>query len=74
MNRQKILLDPVLPTEEETKAIKLLDKMQGMAILPVPQASSKTLLPLLMYFLAIPTQNGTFLSLKLLAAQFIIAS
>ncbi|WP_377477557.1 MAG: excisionase family DNA-binding protein [Microcoleus anatoxicus] len=27
MNRQKILLDPVLPTEEETKAIKLLDKM-----------------------------------------------
>ncbi|XZO03154.1 MAG: helix-turn-helix domain-containing protein [Microcoleus sp.] len=27
MNRQKILLDPVLPTEEETIAIKLLDKM-----------------------------------------------
>ena len=27
MNRQKILLDPVLPTEAETKAIKLLDKM-----------------------------------------------
>ena len=27
MNRQKILLDQVLPTEEETKAIKLLDKM-----------------------------------------------
>ena len=26
MNRQKILLDPVLPTEEETIAIKLLDK------------------------------------------------
>jgi excisionase family DNA binding protein len=27
MNRQKILLDPVLPTEAETIAIKLLDKM-----------------------------------------------
>lgn len=27
MNRQKILIDPVLPTKEETIAIKLLDKM-----------------------------------------------
>ncbi|MEG3850760.1 helix-turn-helix domain-containing protein [Microcoleus sp. herbarium19] len=27
MNRQKILLDPILPTEEETITIKLLDKM-----------------------------------------------
>ncbi|MEG5058466.1 excisionase family DNA-binding protein [Microcoleus sp. A2-C5] len=27
MNRQKILLDPVLPTEEETIAIKLLDQV-----------------------------------------------
>lgn len=29
MNRQKILLDPVLPTEE-TQAIQLLDKMLGL--------------------------------------------
>ncbi|MEG4807520.1 excisionase family DNA-binding protein [Microcoleus sp. F8-D3] len=27
MNRQKILLDPVFPTEEETEVIKLLDKV-----------------------------------------------
>ncbi|MEG4285186.1 excisionase family DNA-binding protein [Microcoleus sp. A006_D1] len=27
MNRQKILLDPVFPTEEETKVIKLLDQV-----------------------------------------------
>lgn len=27
MNRQKILLDPVLPTEEEAQAIQLFDKM-----------------------------------------------
>jgi excisionase family DNA binding protein len=32
MNRQKILLDPVLPTEEETTAIKLLDKMLCLKI------------------------------------------
>ncbi len=32
MNRQKILLDPVLPTEEETIAIKLLDKMLSLKI------------------------------------------
>lgn len=27
MNRQKILLDPVFPTEEETEVIKLLDRV-----------------------------------------------
>ncbi|MCW6049776.1 excisionase family DNA-binding protein [Lyngbya sp. CCAP 1446/10] len=32
MNRQKILLDPVLPTEEETIAIKLLDKTLSLKI------------------------------------------
>ncbi|TAF03763.1 MAG: helix-turn-helix domain-containing protein [Oscillatoriales cyanobacterium] len=32
MNRQKILLDPVLPTEAETLAIKLLDKMLCLKI------------------------------------------
>lgn len=32
MNRQKILLDPVLPTEAETIAIKLLDKMLCLKI------------------------------------------
>ncbi|MEG4317910.1 MULTISPECIES: excisionase family DNA-binding protein [unclassified Microcoleus] len=28
MNRQRILLDPVFPTEEETEVIKLLDKLR----------------------------------------------
>ncbi|MEG4866186.1 MULTISPECIES: helix-turn-helix domain-containing protein [unclassified Microcoleus] len=32
MNGQKILLDPVLPTEAETIAIKLLDKMLSLKI------------------------------------------
>lgn len=40
MNRQKILLDPVLPTEEETKAIKLLDKM---LCLKIENGNSETL-------------------------------
>jgi len=40
MNRQKILLDPVLPTEEETIAIKLLDKM---LCLKIENGNSETL-------------------------------
>ncbi len=40
MNRQKILLDPVLPTDEETIAIKLLDKM---LCLQIENGNSETL-------------------------------
>lgn len=40
MNRQKILLDPVLPTEEETIAIKLLDQI---LCLKIETDDSKTL-------------------------------